>query len=96
MTAVEVARAELVQRWELERAGLSGPSSQEALLADLALRLEQSLEALAESMIAQEALSAQNRQALTACRYWEERALEAERQLAPRERLRLLRPWDSA
>lgn len=92
MTAVDAARAELVQRWELERAGLSAPSSQEALLADLSARLEQSLEALADALIAKETLSGDNRQAWTAARYWEERARDAERQLAPRERLRLVRP----
>lgn len=55
----------------------------EPLTTDLATRLEQSLEALTDVLIDKEALAERGQ-------YWESRALFAEGQLAPRERLRVV------
>lgn len=87
MTDLDSSRAALVTRLELERHGYTAATSQEALLRDLAARLEQTMEALSDALIAKEELAEQ-------ATYWRQRAVHAEQQLPTR--LRLVRPEEPA
>lgn len=79
-----------VARLELERAGLFAASAACPLCAELAERLEQTMEALADALIRVEGHNQEIGEALGEVTYWRQRATEAERQL-PR-RLRLVTP----
>lgn len=88
MTTDEIRRG-VILRLELERAGLTTPSQQQQMIADLSRQLGEAHDGITDALIRQEELTEH-------ATYWRQRAVHAERQLTGRQRLHLVGSDDSA
>lgn len=84
MCATDNPLARAAQRLELERAGLLTGSQPCQLCADLADRLEQTMDALSDALIRQEDAHQQLGEAHNEITYWRGRATQAEMRLPDR------------